>query len=78
MAVKTKTAVVSKKLTDEIVANANRWTQFLKASATPYELLADEWYRVFEAQADVDSSTGENLVRLVDKAIEADKLLEGK
>ncbi len=28
--------------------------------------------KAIEAQADVDSSTGENLVRLVDKAIEAD------
>lgn len=77
MAVKTKTAVVSKKITDEIVQNANRWTAFCEASSIPFEHLTDEWYAVFDAQADVATASVE-LVRLIDAAIEADKIKENK
>lgn len=72
MAVKTKTAVVSKKVTDEIVANANRWTQFIIHSGVRFEDLSDEWLAVFDGQSEISTASAE-LVRLIDIAILKDE-----
>lgn len=63
-----KTAIVSKKLTDEIVTNAHRWTQFIIHSGIRFEDLSDEWVMFFDAQAEISTASTE-LVRLIDLAI---------
>ena len=75
MAVKTKTAVVSKKVSDQQVKDANRWTQFIIHSGVRFEDLSDEWLMFFDSQSDISSASTE-LVRLVDIAIKND--LENK
>lgn len=70
-----KKAVVSKRVTDEIVANANRWTQFIIHSGVRFEDLSDEWCSFFDSQAEINTASTE-LVRLVDIAIKND--LENK
>lgn len=72
MAVKTKTAIVSKKVTDEIVANSNRWTQFIIHSGVRFEDLSDEWCSFFDSQAEINTASTE-LVRLIDIAIARDE-----
>jgi len=72
MATAKKTAVVSKKVTDQIVQNANRWTQFIIHSGVRFEDLSDEWLQVFDAQAEVETASTE-LVRLIDLAIAKDE-----
>lgn len=70
-----KKAVVSKRVTDEIVTNANRWTQFIIHSGVRFEDLSDEWVRFFDSQSEISTASTE-LVRLVDIAIKND--LENK
>ena len=72
-----KKAVVSKRVTDEIVANANRWTQFIIHSGIRFEDLSDEWCSFFDSQSEISSASTE-LVRLIDIAIERDKIMENK
>ena len=72
-----KSATVSKKVTDEIVTNANRWTQFIIHSGIRFEDLSDEWVRFFDQQAEIITAQVE-LVRLIDIAIDNDKVKEGK
>lgn len=72
MATAKKTAVVSKKITDEIVTNANRWTQFIIHSGVRFEDLSDEWIAVFDAQAEISTAQAE-IVRLIDLAILKDE-----
>lgn len=72
-----KRPVVSKKLSDEEKLNAARWTAFIKASGYSFRELTDEWLDFFSAQADPLSASTE-LVRLIDAAIEADSVKEGK
>lgn len=77
MAVKTKTAVVSKKISSEILANSHRWTQFIIHSGIRFEDLSDEWCSFFDSQSEISSASTE-LVRLIDIAIERDKIMENK
>lgn len=77
MSIPKKKAVVSKKITDEILANSNRWTQFIIHSGVRFEDLSDEWIAVFDAQAEISTAQTE-LVRLIDIAIERDKIMENK
>lgn len=77
MATAKKTAIVSKKITDEIVANSNRWTQFIIHSGIRFEDLSDEWVRFFDGQSEISTAQTE-LVRLIDLAIQADKTRESK
>lgn len=72
-----KRAVVSKKLSDEEKLNASRWTAFIKASGYSFRELTEEWLDFFSAQADPQSASTE-LVRLIDIAIESDKVKEIK
>lgn len=67
-----KKAVVSKRVTDEIVANANRWTQFIIHSGIRFEDLSDEWCSFFDSQSEISSASTE-LVRLIDIAIAKDE-----
>lgn len=67
-----KKAVVSKRVTDEIVANANRWTQFIIHSGIRFEDLSDEWCSFFDSQAEINTASTE-LVRLIDIAIARDE-----
>ena len=67
-----KKAVVSKRVTDEIVANANRWTQFIIHSGVRFEDLSDEWVLFYDAQAEISTAQTE-LVRLIDIAIAKDE-----
>lgn len=67
-----KKAVVSKRVTDEIVANANRWTQFIIHSGIRFEDLSDEWCSFFDSQSEISSASTE-LVRLIDIAILKDE-----
>jgi len=77
MKIPRKSATVSKKLTDEIVANCHRWTQFIIHSGVRFEDLSDEWVLFFDAQAEISTASTE-LVRLIDLAIDADKAKESK
>lgn len=70
-------AVVSKKVNDEEKLNASRWTAFIKASGTPFLSLSNDWLMFFDSQASIETAETE-LVRLIDIAIEADKVKEGK
>lgn len=72
MATAKKTAVVSKKLTDEILANSNRWTQFIIHSGIRFEDLSDEWVQFFDSQSEISTASTE-LVRLIDIAILKDE-----
>lgn len=67
-----KKAVVSKRVTDEIVANSNRWTQFIIHSGIRFEDLSDEWVRFFDSQSEISTASTE-LVRLIDIAILKDE-----
>jgi hypothetical protein len=66
-----KRAVVSKKITDSQVVDAQRWLAFIEASGTPYENLTEEWHSFFSQQAEISSASVE-LVKLIDKAISKD------
>ena len=72
-----KKAVVSKRVTDEIVANANRWTQFIIHSGIRFEDLSEDWDLFIDAQAEISTAQTE-LVRLIDIASERDKIMESK
>lgn len=67
-----KKAVVSKRVTDEIVANSNRWTQFIIHSGIRFEDLSNEWVEFFDGQAEISTAQTE-LVRLIDLAIAQDE-----
>jgi hypothetical protein len=71
MAVKTKRAIVSKKVTDQRVVDASRWKAFIYASTLAYEYLTEEWLDFFSAQSD-PTVAGTELIRLIDIAIERD------
>lgn len=64
--------VVSKKLSDSQIVDANRWQAFIKASVLSYEYLTEEWLDFFSAQSDPQSAATE-LVRLIDIAILKDE-----
>lgn len=72
-----KRAVVSKKVLDDEKLNANRWTQFIIHSGVRFEDLSDEWVRFFDGQSEISTASAE-LVRLIDLAIDADKVKENK
>lgn len=72
-----KRSVVSKKVSDDEKLNASRWSAFIVASGTPVNELTDEWYTFFDKQADVETASVE-LVKLIDLAIDADKVKENK
>jgi hypothetical protein len=72
MKIPRKSATVSKKLTDEIVANSHRWTQFIIHSGVRFEDLSDEWVQFFDQQAEISTAQTE-LVRLIDLAIAKDE-----
>jgi hypothetical protein len=72
MAVKTKTAVVSKKVSDQQIKDAARWKAFIYASTLAYEYLSEEWLDFFSAQSD-PTVAGTELVRLIDIAILKDE-----
>lgn len=71
MSVPKKKAVVSRKVSDEQLQNANRWEQFIKASGYSFRELTEEWLDFFSAQADPLTAQTE-LVRLIDIAIAQD------
>ena len=64
--------VVSKKLSDSQIVDAQRWQAFIKASVIAYEHLSEEWLDFFSAQSDPQSAATE-LVRLIDIAILKDE-----
>lgn len=72
MAVKTKKAVVSKKLSDQQIVDAARWKAFIYASTLAYEYLTEEWLDFFSAQSD-PVVAGTELIRLIDLAILKDE-----
>lgn len=72
MVVKTKTAVVSKKVSDQQIVDAARWKAFIYASTLAYEYLSESWLDFFSAQSDPQSASTE-LVRLIDLAIAQDE-----
>ena len=76
MAVKTKKAVVSRKVYDEQLQNAKRWDQVIIHSGIRFEDLSNEWVMFFDAQAEISTAQTE-LVRLIDAAILADNKRNG-
>lgn len=72
MAVKTKKAIVSRKVSDEQLQNAIRWEKFLIASGTPFLSLSNEWLAFFDGQINIETAQIE-LVRLIDLAIAKDE-----
>lgn len=72
MAIPKKKAVVSKKVSDEILANAKRWEQFIIYSGIRFEDLSSEWVSFFDAQSEISTAQTE-LVRLIDLAIARDE-----
>ncbi len=77
MSVPKKKAVVSRKVSDEQIQDANRWTQFIIHSGIRFEDLSGEWLAFYDAQAEISSASTE-LVRLIDIAIQTDKIKENK
>lgn len=73
MATAKKTAVVSKKPSDEQIKNSERWNAFVTASGKPFEQLTPTWLDVFDAQSD-PSTASSVLVELVDIAMTQDGL----
>lgn len=71
MATPKKKAVVSKKLSDQQIIDSGRWKAFIWASTLAYEYLSEEWLDFFSAQSD-PMTAGTELVRLIDRAIDAD------
>ena len=71
MTTKKKVVSVTKKSTVEDKLDALRWQAFIKASGLPYEELSEEWLDFFSGQSDPTTASFE-LVKLVDRAIEAD------
>ena len=72
MAVKTKKAIVSKKISDDEKLNAVRWSAFIAASGTPFLSLSNEWLAFFDGQANIETAQTE-LVRLIDLALAKDE-----
>ena len=72
-----KRVTVAKKTTVEDKLNALRWESFIRASGLPYEELSEEWYQFFSGQSDPTTASTE-LVKLVDRAIEADVAIAEK
>lgn len=70
-----KKVVVSKKVSDQQIIDAQRWNCFIAASALPFEQLTESWLDVFDCQSNPETASTE-LVRLVDIAIKND--LENK
>ena len=77
MSLPKKKAVVSRKVSDDQIQDANRWNCFIAASALPFEQLTETWLDFFSAQSDPQNASIE-LVRLIDIAIERDKIMESK
>ena len=75
MSVPKKKAIVSRKVSDDQLQDANRWNCFIAASSLPFEQLTESWLDVFDSQSNPQSASTE-LVRLVDIAIKND--LENK
>lgn len=75
MSLPKKKAVVSRKVSDDQIQDANRWNCFIAASAIPFEQLTDAWLSFFDSQSNPGSASTE-IVRLVDIAIKND--LENK
>lgn len=75
MSLPKKKAVVSRKVSDDQIQDANRWNCFIAASALPFEQLTESWLSFFDSQSNPQSASTE-LVRLVDIAIKND--LENK
>lgn len=71
MTTKKKTVSVTKKTSVEDKLNALRWREFIRASGLPYEELSEEWLNFFSGQSDPTTAQTE-LVKLIDKAIQAD------
>ena len=71
MAGKTKTAVVSKKVSDQQILDAARWNAFIVASGLPYNQLTPSWLDAFDSQSD-PSTASSVLVELVDIAMSQD------
>ena len=70
-------AIVSKRISEDEKLNSIRWTQFIIHSGVRFEDLSDEWVEFFDSQAEISTAQTE-LVRLIDLAIEADKVKEIK
>lgn len=68
-----KKAVVSKRTSDQQIIDDARWKAFIYASTLAYEYLSEEWLDFFSAQSD-PTVAGTELVRLIDIAIERDKV----
>lgn len=77
MTTKKKVVSVTKKTTVEDKLDAIRWQAFIKASGLPYEELSEEWHQFFSAQAEITTAQTE-LVKLIDKAIQADVAIAEK
>lgn len=77
MSLPKKKAIVSRKVSDDQLQDAKRWNCFIAASSLPFEQLTDAWLDVFDSQSNPESASTE-LVRLIDIAIERDKIMENK
>lgn len=75
MSTKKKVVSVARKTTVEDKLNSLRWTEFVKASGTPFLSLSKEWLAFFDAQSEIETASSE-LERLVDIAIQKDAARE--
>lgn len=75
MAVKTKTAVVSKKVSDTQLLNSQRWEAFVINCQIPWDDLSEPWKDFYETMAP-NGASSEDIVKAIDAAIESDKIKE--
>jgi hypothetical protein len=72
MAVKTKTAVVSKKVSDEALKNNDRWTFFLSQCKVEWDNLSEESRDFFAVMGSTESSE-EDINNAMDLAMKEKK-----
>lgn len=66
-----KKAIVSKRVSEQQIIDAQRWNAFVTASGLSFEELSESWLNVFDCQSKPESASVE-LIRLVDLAIQKD------
>lgn len=64
---------MSKKVSDQQIEDARRWSDFIRASGVPFSELTEEWKDFFDAQSDTATASFK-LVKLLDIACEHDML----
>lgn len=72
MAVKTKKAIVSRKVSDDQLLNHKRWEAFVINCQIPWDNLSESWKDFYETMAP-NGANSEDIVKAIDLAIAEDE-----